>query len=323
MPIDLDDPYSIDKNFITSLVADLFGEQFRFSDSMLWLGEHVDEDASQPREFALTQNDAIDIVDVIGEIEGVLFTELSRHEAAWLGGSSTTSWGTADGIPFTYDFEGYSDVVSGWIDNEFGVSRLVVGVVIVIRMDIITPESESGEFFMERFYPIKRFYNEGQAQEYANDLAKLYTITGLNEEQLFMSTPRVDCSEYDANQHQRDWCACVNNILEQFDREMANCFVSPNIWEVIGTGAIAAGGTFTHGKILERAAKKMAGGPGAAIGEPVAAFIAGSSIVAGWQMRACQVRAKSKVRANLRKALNEYSRVKDTDQTFVCPSDLD
>lgn len=236
-----------------------------------------------------------------------------------MGYSSSTSWGTADGVPFTYDFEGYFDVVSGWIDNDSGVSRLVVGIVTVVRFDILTPESGSGEFYMERFYPIKRFYNEGQAGGYASDLASSLIDAGLNGEQLFMATPGLDCSDYDQSQQSRDWCACVNNIVADFDRDMTNCLVSPNLLDVLGAGGMAAGATFTAGKIYKRVAKKIVGGPAATIGEPVAAFIAAASTVAGWQMRTCQVRAKSKARANLQKALNEYNRVKDTDETFVCP----
>lgn len=321
VPISMDDPYNIDKNFITSLVADLYGEQFSFSSSMLWVGEHVDEDPSQPRVLVLTKRVSEGVTNIAIEPDEVLFTELSRHSADWMEFDSSSTFGAYNGSGFAYDFESYGEVVSGWVDNSSSVSRLVVGISYIMRVKITSPTDEVVEFYMERFYPVKRFYNEGQADSYASGIAATaFTVPSEPDPlvELTGGSSQMDCSVY-LTQWYKDWCACVNAINANFDRDMRNCVLAPSITDVLRTGGIAAAGTFTGVLTWKKMAKRTLG-PWATFGPSVVAFIAGSGVTYGYERAACELKAKSTRDANITKAGNELDRVAGTGQTFTCPS---
>lgn len=321
VPISPDDPYSISKDFITSLVADVYGEQFSFSSSLLWIGEHVNEDPLQPRALVLTKRVSEGVTNIAIEPDEVLFTELSRHSAEWMEYEFSSSFGTYNGAGFTYDFESYGEVVSGWIDNSSSVSRLVVGLDSVMRIKITSPTDEIVEFYLERFYPVKRFYNEGQANSYASNIATTdYTAPSESDPlvELAGDSPQMDCTAFFTQQY-KDWCACVNAINSNFNRDMTNCILAPSIVDIFKIGGIAAGGTFTGILTYKQLAKKTLG-PWATFGPAVVAFVGGAGVTYGYERAQCELTAKSTRDANIQKARNELERVGGSDLSYNCPS---
>ncbi len=323
VPISLDDPYSIDKNFVTSLVADLYGEQFNFASSMLWIGEHFSEDLDQPRNMGLTHRQGDGTVLSPGDVGAVWFEEVFRSTAFWVdsnSGSGVTTY--YDGTPFAYVYEEHSDIVAGWVKNDEGVDRLVVGLVAYLYLQIDAPVDGMSEFVMERFYPIKRFYNEGQAAGYADDIARMdiELIDASTGEPVFafVSDGTMDCSVY-SNPIQRDFCACLNTIAINFNQAMGACPTSPDIGDMFQNGAIGAAGGAFGGGLLAKAVKRLSG-PWTALAGGVLGAIGGAGTTYGVQYAQCVLSAKSARDAARNHAGNEYDRVKDGDNgSYQCP----
>lgn len=311
VPINIDDPYVYDKNFVSSVVADLFGEQFSFSNSMLWIGEHVDEDSAKPRILAMTNRLSGGNVEEVGVAEGVEFTELARFSAAFLGFTSYSGATNINGIPFAFENEEYGDVVVGWMDNSSGVSRLVVGVDLVLRFEATNPIGERGEFYAERFYPIKRFYNEGQAISYAEDMANESVLVNGVESGSF------DCSTLPAG-NERDYCFCLHRIYTNYGLDRGMCLGEPDLGQAIAVGVATGGGAAVSGGIVKRILKRASGIWGT-VTLGVGGFVAGSTAMYGGQYAQCMLKAKSTKDAALNHAANAKNQADANGTAFECP----
>ncbi|MDF1810120.1 MAG: hypothetical protein P1U42_10540 [Phycisphaerales bacterium] len=312
VPIDIDDPYSYDKNFVANLVADLYGEQFSFNSSMLWIGEHLNEDSSLPRIMALTKQQPVHNAIELGSDKNVTFSELSRHDAIWLGYTTSSDASSVSGIPFTYETEEYGQIVSGWLDNSDGVARLVVGLVLVLNVEVTNPVGERADLYFERFYPIQRFYNEGQAANYAQDIAEDYDIRNEPESSGF------DCSTLPAGT-ERDYCFCLHTIYINYDYDKSICPGEPDIGEAIKVGVAAGAGAAVSGGVVKRIAKKATGLWGT-VTLGVGGFLAGSGTMYGTQYAQCMLRAKSRKDADINHASNAKNQADANGTPFTCPS---
>ena len=311
VPIDMDDPYSYDKNFVANLVGDLHGEQFSFTNSMLWLGEHVDSDPLLPRILGLTNQIPVHNAEELGVDNGVTYSEIARHSASWLGYSSSTGVSTVSGIPFSYEIEEYGDIVAGWLDNSAGVSRLVVGAVLVLHYEVTNPMGEQADLYFERFYPIQMFFSEGQADTYAFDMANETSFAGV-------MTGESDCASLPAG-NERALCFCLNTIEINYDQDKLNCFAEPDIGDAIKVGVAAGAGAAVSGGIVKRIAKKASGLWGT-VTLGVGGFIIGSGTMYGAEFAQCRIRAKSGRDADVNHANNAFNQAEADGATFSCPT---
>lgn len=294
---------------------------------MLWIGEHLSEDSSQPRHMGLTHRDGAGVVTMPGDFGDYWFEEVYRSPASW--GEYDSASGNAtyvDGTPFFYEYENYADIVAGWIKNSQGVHRLVVGYVSVLEMKVVAPVDGTTEFVMERFYPVKRFYSEAQAQGYVEDFAQLsFQFPDPGSGSLLLLDPTdgtSDCSVW-TDPIMQDFCACLNTAAINFNAAIARCATAPSIGDIFQNGAIGAAGGAFLGNGISRVAKRVTGFWGTVAGG-VGGFIGGASATYGYQHRDCLIRAKSTRDAAYAHAENEYNRVKDGNNgSYQCPIDAE
>ena len=317
VPIKMDDPYSYDKTFVTNLVVDLYGEQFSFTNSMLWLGEHVDEDPQLPRILGFTRKNNSPLgFEGVGVSEDVVFSEIGRFSALWMGYETESGVSDFQGVPFAYELEEYTDIVSGWATNSQGISRLIVGMVHVFRIEILSPSEEQADLYFERFFPIHRFYNEGQSLNYAQDLANVFRPL-IDDQFDTLANADIDCSVYPSG-NQRQLCFCLTTIDINFEGSMDNCVGAPlgsafNTGIRTGVGGVAGVGIWS--KITRRATGAwgyVAGG--------VAGFVGGFAGSYGAQYTQCVIAAKSTRDAAVNHAMNAFNEAEANGEDFSCPT---
>ncbi len=312
VPVNMDDPYSYDKIFVSNLVADLYDEQFSFTSSALWVGEHLNDDPAQPRVLGFTNQVPVHDAEEVGVNKNVTFSEISRLSAPWLGYTTSSDVSSVSGVPFFYEIEEYGEVVFGWLDNSDGVSRLVVGIVLVLNFEVIDPAGERAELFFERFYPVKRFFNENQASDYAQDLAEDIDL------RYELESGGVGCSTLPAG-NEREWCYCLTTIYINYDRDKTSCLGEPDLGEAIRVGVAAGAGAAVSRGIIRRIAKRASGVWGT-VTLGVGGFILGSTTMYGGQYAQCMIRAKSTKDAAINHATNAKNQADANGTAFICPT---
>ncbi len=323
IPIDFNEPYKLDPKFLSMLWGDLYGRNFIPGESAMWLGEHLDDDPEQPRRAILLERDSNGVLSAPLSPEHVVFEEVARYPVEWVEVHAEQFWTTTLTDPSTgdplppaeVDVAEYEDALVLRFTLPDGTTRLIVGFTKVVHVDILTPISERTNFRIENFWPLERFFSEGQAGMYARDYAAFDDTITLDDPPITLGAGNP-CSGLTGVV--AELCYCLVDIGIDFDADMSNCNFPPDgVTTLLKVGGMAGGGGLIGGGLLQKLVKRAAPWTGVAAGATAA--VVGGAAGYGWEVHACKTRAKTLFDARKRKAQNSANRAINTGSPFECP----
>lgn len=326
VPISMDEPYELDQVFLSTLWGDLYGRAFLPGESAIWLGEHLNENPAEPRRAIMVERSlSTGEVTVPLATEHIVFEEVARYPVEWIDVFTDQFWATlTDPVtgnplpPAQFDTEEYEEAVVVRFFLPDGTTRLVVGFSNVIRIDILNPVNQQAGFLIENFWPLKRFFSEGQAMNYALDYAAFDEMADLSDFGIMVGGDNP-CSGYSGVA--AELCYCLLDIIAEFEGDLDVCDFPPG-WMTSAVAAGAAGGgagAFAGTGLLPRLCKRITGFWGAVIGG-VGGAVVGTKTAYGLEVHACKVRAKAAYDAKRTKAVNSARKALQTGSVFVCPT---
>lgn len=325
VPISLDNPFELDPVFLNSLWGDLYQRKFSSGSAAIWHGAYVDEDASDERMAILLESQS-GVLSVPRDPDHVTFIEIARFPIAWIPVHQDTFWANFTdpytGIqlpPLEMSTTEYADAVVVRYFLPDGGTRLVAGFTSSINVDVLSPSYYAGEVDMENFWPLKRFFAESQATNYAASFADDYgmaafygfdpeSTVGFSGDPCASHTDPIDAA----------LCYCLENLKTAFNADLTNCNFPPDGFTsaLKGGGAGFAVGTVGVGiwaKLISRVNAVV--GTGVVIGTTVAGAVVGFE----YEQRACTTRAKSKYNRDWNIAQNNAQQAKSQGVPFTCP----
>lgn len=326
VPISMDEPYELDQIFLSTLWGDLYGRTFLAGESAIWLGEHLNENTSEPRRAILAERSpSTGHVTVPLSTEHIVFEEIARYPVEWIDPHNEQFWATlTDPVtgeplpPAQLDTVEYEEAVVVRFFLQDGTTRLVVGFSNVIQVDILSPANQQATVLFENFWPLKRFFSEGQAMNYALDYAAFDDTADVPDLGITVGGGNP-CSDYSGIT--AELCYCLLDLASDFNNALNACNF-PEGGFTSGLAGAGAGGTVgvIGGGALSHLCKRVSGFWGPLIGGTVGGVL-GFGAGYEWEVHACKVRAKAEFDANKAKAINSARKAHQTGSDFACPSD--
>lgn len=323
--INIDDPYQLDVEFLETLWGDAYARKFIPGQSAMWIGDHLDDDLSEPQRAILMERSGDGTISNSVDPDHVSLDVIARHRVEWVDEvvdqywtTLTDPWTQTVSYPIQLQTAEYEDALVVRIHLPDGTSRIVVGFSKIININILNPGSEQTAFTLENFWPLKRFFSEAQANNYASQYADAEMGVDLSDVGIVI-VANDPCASYTGVA--AEYCYCLLDIQADFDADMNNCNFPPGGFDTalkgggagFGVGAVASG---LWSKIAQKATSVYG----------YAATIATTTVVGAgtgyaWEVHACKTRAKSNRDARRNKARNSARKAINTGSSFECPAD--